>query len=615
MKLADATALSAVGNDHQQVFINRAGFAVAHAARTMLGGSYGKQVIVIAGPGHNGDDGRVAAYWLAQWGAAVEIALNHPQLFVVTERGDRFAATGWRLGAQGDAVTASALEDAIESSAIATAEAERREGELSRARAEVLTAREALADIERRHDVLKTARLSAADSLSKVTSERREVIAETDAVRSQRDDVGARVERAAQRINELEALLPRLEADEAQEAETMRAIGAARASLDAQASDFALRQKDLEVRSVGLRERKQFVERRLSETESRLTADAEARAAASGQRERIEKSFTAIVALSELVDQHRITTEALLQQLREARQKQSDEVRSVAQRLDEARRERSASEKALDDARERGRRTEIEEAEMRMRLEASIEALRRDLEVEPEVAEAAEAPEVPAGLTPVARARDLERELRLMGPINPLALEEFTELQKRNEFLEAQLEDVRNTRRDLLRVIKAVDEEIQTVFTTAYADVARNFGELFEMLFPGGKGTLVLTSPQDMLNTGIEVEAKPGGKNIKKLSLLSGGERSLTALAFLFAVFRSRPSPFYVMDEVEAALDDPNLTRFLSLLTEFRNDAQLIVVSHQKRTMEAADCLLGVTMQPGGSSKVIVERNSSSGNE
>ena len=427
--------------------------------------------------------------------------------------------------------------------------------------------------------------------------------------------MGARVERAAQRINELEALLPKLEADEAQEAETMRAIGAARASLDARASDFALRQKDLEVRSVGLRERKQFVERRLSETESRLTADTEARAAASGQRERIEKSFIAIVALSELVDQHRITTEALLQQLREARRKQSDEVRSVAQRLDEARRERSTSEKALDDARERGRRTEIEEAEMRMRLEASIEALRRDLEVEPEVAEAAEAPEVPAGLTPVVRARDLERELRLMGPINPLALEEFTELQKRNEFLEAQLEDVRNTRRDLLRVIKAVDEEIQTVFTTAYADVARNFGELFEMLFPGGKGALVLTSPQDMLNTGIEVEAKPGGKNIKKLSLLSGGERSLAALAFLFAVFRSRPSPFYVMDEVEAALDDPNLTRFLSLLSEFRNDAQLIVVSHQKRTMEAADCLLGVTMQPGGSSKVIVERNSSSGNE
>ena len=198
-----------------------------------------------------------------------------------------------------------------------------------------------------------------------------------------------------------------------------------------------------------------------------------------------------------------------------------------------------------------------------------------------------------------------------MGPINPLALQEFTELQKRHEFLEAQLEDVRNTRRDLLRVIKAVDEEIQGVFGEAFNDVARNFHELFGALFPGGTGKLTLTLPEDLLNTGIEVEAKPGGKNVKKLSLLSGGERSLTALAFLFAVFRSRPSPFYVMDEVEAALDDVNLSRFLGLLAEFRRDAQLLVVSHQKRTMEAADCLLGVTMQPGGSSKVIVERANS----
>jgi chromosome segregation protein len=146
------------------------------------------------------------------------------------------------------------------------------------------------------------------------------------------------------------------------------------------------------------------------------------------------------------------------------------------------------------------------------------------------------------------------------------------------------------------------------VFESAFRDVSTNFTSLFEMLFPGGSGRLILTNPDDMLNTGIEVEAKPSGKNVKKLSLLSGGERSLTALAYLFAVFRSRPSPFYVMDEVEAALDDVNLHRFLGLLAEFRNEAQLLVVSHQKRTMEAADCLLGVTMQPGGSSKVIVER-------
>ena len=198
-----------------------------------------------------------------------------------------------------------------------------------------------------------------------------------------------------------------------------------------------------------------------------------------------------------------------------------------------------------------------------------------------------------------------------MGPINPLALEEFTALQERHRFLEEQLEDVRTTRRDLQRVIRSVDAEIQSVFAAAFADVSESFTALFATLFPGGSGRLVLTEPEDLLATGIEVEAKPSGKNVKKLSLLSGGERSLTALAFLFAVFRSRPSPFYVMDEVEAALDDVNLHRFLGLISEFRDDAQLLVVSHQKRTMEAADCLIGVTMQSGGSSKVLTERVSS----
>ena len=546
------------------------------------------------------------------WGAAVDIALANPTLHVVTGRGDRFGSSGWRLGAQSGAVTAAALDDAIQHQTTATVEAERRAGELARVRAELQSARDTLADSERRHEQLTRARLAAADSLQRVTSERREVIAELDAVRSQRDDVAGRCERAATRLAELEAVLPRLEADEALEAETMRAIGAARAGIEAEASALALRRKDLELKSVGLRERQQCVQRRLEETESRLTADAAARAQVADQRMRIERSFDAIVRLSDLVDRHRISTEALLGELHEARRKQSDEVRAVAARLDTARRERTSTERELDEHRERSRRFEIDEAEVRMRLEAGVEALRRDLEVEPEVAEAAEMPTIAEGITPIARVRDLERELRLMGPINPLALQEFTELQKRHEFLEAQLEDVRNTRRDLLRVIKAVDEEIQSVFGNAFNDVAENFKDLFGMLFPGGSGKLTLTLPEDLLNTGIEVEAKPGGKNVKKLSLLSGGERSLTALAFLFAVFRSRPSPFYVMDEVEAALDDVNLSRFIGLLAEFRRDTQLLVVSHQKRTMEAADCLLGVTMQPGGSSKVIVERASSS---
>jgi chromosome segregation protein len=204
--------------------------------------------------------------------------------------------------------------------------------------------------------------------------------------------------------------------------------------------------------------------------------------------------------------------------------------------------------------------------------------------------------------------RELERELRSLGPINPLALEEFEVLQERHTFLEGQLDDVRQSRRELSKVIRAIDEEIVRVFAAAFADVAANFEHLFQTLFPGGMGRLTLTDPTNLLDTGVEVEARPSGKNVKKLSLLSGGERSLTALAYLFAVFRSRPSPFYVMDEVEAALDDVNLHRFLGLVEEFRQDAQLLIVSHQKRTMEAADCLYGVSMQPGGSSKVVSEK-------
>jgi chromosome segregation protein len=241
-------------------------------------------------------------------------------------------------------------------------------------------------------------------------------------------------------------------------------------------------------------------------------------------------------------------------------------------------------------------------------VETAVESVRRDLECEPDTAIAAECPELAEGVTPQARARELERELRLMWPINPLALEEYEALRERHEFLEAQLDDVKSTRRDLTKIIKAIDEEIVSVFASAYADVSANFEALFDTLFPGGRGRLRLTDPDNLLDTGIDIEAKPSGKNVRKLSLLSGGERSLTALAFLFAVFRSRPSPFYVMDEVEAALDDVNLHRFLDLVHEFREEAQLIIVSHQKRTMEAADCLYGVTMQPGGSSRVISEK-------
>ncbi|MEC7144881.1 MAG: AAA family ATPase, partial [Actinomycetota bacterium] len=280
----------------------------------------------------------------------------------------------------------------------------------------------------------------------------------------------------------------------------------------------------------------------------------------------------------------------------------------ITQRLDDLRRCRGEAEKQLEGLRSVMAKAEVEEAELRTRLQATVDRLRSDHDLAPDVAVSAPCPELPDGIDPSRRVDMLESELDIMGPVNPLALEEYQALQERHSFLQGQLDDIRSTRRELSKVIASIDEEIVTVFASAFADVSVNFTQLFETLFPGGQGSISLTTPDDLLNTGIEISAKPSGKNVKKLSLLSGGERTLVALAFLFAVFRSRPSPFYVMDEVEAALDDVNLHRFLSLVEEFRADAQLLLVSHQKRTMEAADCLYGVSMKPGGSSRVVSEK-------
>ncbi len=221
--------------------------------------------------------------------------------------------------------------------------------------------------------------------------------------------------------------------------------------------------------------------------------------------------------------------------------------------------------------------------------------------------------EIPAGVPYVRadqekRLRQAERDLAALGRVNPLALEEFAALEERHQFLSAQLEDLRASRRDLLDIIREVDERVQTVFAEAFADTAAQFVRVFARLFPGGEGRLVLTDPSDMLTTGIDVEARPAGKKIKRLSLLSGGERSLTAVALLVAIFKARPSPFYVMDEVEAALDDTNLGRLITIFEELRESSQLIVITHQKRTMEVADALYGVTMRGDGVSTVISQR-------
>jgi chromosome segregation protein len=206
------------------------------------------------------------------------------------------------------------------------------------------------------------------------------------------------------------------------------------------------------------------------------------------------------------------------------------------------------------------------------------------------------------------RLRKAERDLSSLGKVNPLALEEFAALEERHQFLSTQLEDLKASRRDLLDIIKEVDDRVQKVFAEAFADTSAQFVRVFARLFPGGEGRLVLTDPGDMLTTGIEVEARPAGKKIKRLSLLSGGERSLTAVALLVAIFKARPSPFYVMDEVEAALDDTNLGRLITIFEELRESSQLIVITHQKRTMEVADALYGVTMRGDGVSTVISQR-------
>ncbi|MEU1072667.1 MULTISPECIES: chromosome segregation protein SMC [unclassified Streptomyces] len=206
------------------------------------------------------------------------------------------------------------------------------------------------------------------------------------------------------------------------------------------------------------------------------------------------------------------------------------------------------------------------------------------------------------------RLRSAERAYQQLGKVNPLALEEFAALEERHQFLSEQLEDLKKTRADLLQVVKEVDERVEQVFTEAYRDTAREFEGVFSRLFPGGEGRLILTDPTDMLATGVDVEARPPGKKVKRLSLLSGGERSLTAVALLVSIFKARPSPFYVMDEVEAALDDTNLQRLIRIMEELQESSQLIVITHQKRTMEVADALYGVSMQGDGVSKVISQR-------
>jgi chromosome segregation protein len=221
--------------------------------------------------------------------------------------------------------------------------------------------------------------------------------------------------------------------------------------------------------------------------------------------------------------------------------------------------------------------------------------------------ESTSATETPENGKPFVRAEQearlvtAERKLAQLGRVNPLALEEFEALEQRHRFLTA-------TRKDLLTIIDEIDEKMQDIFSSAFEDTKNAFNAVFPVLFPGGSGSIQLTDPDNLLTTGIEVTVRPAGKKIERLSLLSGGERSLAAVALLMAIFKARPSPFYIMDEVEAALDDANLGRLLTVMEDLRTDSQLIVITHQKRTMEIADALYGVSMRQDGVSAVVGQR-------
>jgi chromosome segregation protein len=542
------------------------------------------------------------------WSDAIDLALDRPDLVVVTRDGDRFSSRGWRVRAGSGVVTAALVEEARSRAEVAAVQAAQAAVERTEARAEAEATQAAVGEAVRADDRNEVDFETARVARLRVTADRTALAVELEETRRTHAELVDRIERDLARAAALREELPVLEAARASMAGRVATAREERKRIDERMAEAVQLRTEWEARSAGLIERRRVLTDRLREVERRLTGHADERAQAAERRRRLEADATAVERLLGVVASAQGELDTALVHLRDRYQRQLEAVRAGGAKLESLRRERSAGEHELAATRARLQKIELELVESSIRRESVVESLRRDVAAAPEEAKAAPAPELPDGTDPPTRIAQLEAELGALGPVNPLALEELAELNERHQFLEAQVEDVRHARRELHQVIRTLDEEIMHVFDAAYADVNEHFSSLVTSLFPGGTGRLSLTDPEDLLDTGVEVEVRPAGRNVRRLSLLSGGERSLVALAFLFAVFRSRPSPFYLMDEVEAALDDVNLQRFLGLVHEFRGEAQLIIVSHQKRTMEAADALYGVTMAPGGSSKVVSQK-------
>ncbi len=564
-------------------------------------------------------------------GAAAGLVTTSPSVRAVTVDGDVVAADR-ALGGSADAPSGlevrARVEEAERELAAAAARASDLADRLTRARETARAASAAVDTALAARQAADRSRSTLAAELAELGAAARSAAAEAERSTTARRRAGRALEESAAGLAELEARLAEAEAAPAAEEPSSER----RDRLRREAA--AARQAETEVR-LAVRTAEERA-RALSGRAEALRRQARQERAA---RERAEATALARRRGAEVAARVRAGAEAALTALA------ASLARAAAER-DELARARSTREAELLEVRTRVRaataelerltdevhRDQVARAEQRLRIEAlEVRAAEEfGVDLPTLVAEYGPAASVPPTQAQVAaaeaagepgpapqpyeraaqerRAARAERDLATLGRVNPLALEEFAALEERHTFLATQLEDLRATRRDLLTVVREVDGRIHDVFAAAFTDVAREFEGVFATLFPGGQGRLVLTDPGDMLTTGVEIEARPPGKKVKRLSLLSGGERSLTAVALLVAIFRARPSPFYVLDEVEAALDDVNLGRLLTLVEQLRATSQLIVITHQKRTMEIADALYGVSMRGDGITGVISQR-------
>jgi len=566
---------------------------------------------------------------LAQARALVQ---KEPRVVAVTRAGDLLGAgRAWGGSAAAPSVLhlTSALDEAKEGLDDAAARGERCRFELVGARERLQEAQAAHDDTLARLHESDAALAAVAEQLGTLGAAHRSALAEAERHRKTLTQAAERREADAAELAELTRRLEVAEAEPAQSQEQVAEAQAAReaaqeAATAARAAEtearLELRTSEERARAVAGRAqglaRAAAQERAAREKAERRAVQraAEARTAAAVR----DDAGTALAALARSIERAQ-AERAAADEERAARQQELETVRTDADRL--------AAE--LRDLTDVAHRDEVARAQQVARLEQlqarAVDELGSDPDVLVEefgphrdvpVARPADAAEEDPDPEPVPYVRaeqekrlaTAERALARIGAVNPLALEEFAALEERHQFLTEQLADLKKSRQDLLHIVEEIDERVQQVFAEAFRDTAEQFERVFGRLFPGGEGRLVLTDPGDLLTTGIEVEARPAGKKVKRLSLLSGGERSLTAVAFLVSIFKARPSPFYVMDEVEAALDDVNLGRLLEIFRELQEDSQLIVITHQKRTMEVADALYGVTMRGDGVTTVISQR-------